>query len=239
MSFPETIWTAIDDARLRADAQSRKRLGDFLGQYREPILRFVRARGYSAADAEDLTQEFMIRVWERDLLLQADAQRGRLRSFLLVLLSRFLSDRGMNRRRRQDAFESRMQSADAVDAESMGSTPEKVSIDAEQAFMRHWARSAVRLVHDRTRAIFTRSGKAEWYDIFLQTFSSEETTQESLAEQFGKSRDQIRYAIERVKEEFLNQLREAVAEQLRDPALIEEEMREVLRLSALAGDDPD
>lgn len=77
--FQTTLWTRIADAG-RGDPAA---LEAVVGQYREPVSRYLRARGHTAEDAEDLTQEVLLRLCSHEVLAHADRTRGRFRSFLL------------------------------------------------------------------------------------------------------------------------------------------------------------
>ena len=79
MPFQTTIWSSI---RLARDGKSTA-IGDFVGKYREPVLSFIRRQGFSEEDAEDLCQEVFLLILKDDLLLRAERDRGRFRSFLL------------------------------------------------------------------------------------------------------------------------------------------------------------
>src|SRR6185295_2368926 len=52
---------------------------------------FVRRRGFSVEDAQDLTQEFFTRLLQRDFLKNVAREKGRFRSFLLATLKNFLA----------------------------------------------------------------------------------------------------------------------------------------------------
>ena len=58
--------------------------------YWYPLYAFVRRRGHSAHDAQDLTQDFFARLLEKKDLASVDRARGRFRSFLLAALEHFL-----------------------------------------------------------------------------------------------------------------------------------------------------
>ena len=60
--------------------------------YWQPLYSYVRRRGYSPDDAQDLTQEFFARLLENNRFARADQSRGKFRSFLLGSLKHFLSD---------------------------------------------------------------------------------------------------------------------------------------------------
>jgi DNA-directed RNA polymerase specialized sigma24 family protein len=53
---------------------------------------YLRRRGYPADQAQDLTQEFFIRVLEGRYLDRAVPEKGRFRSFLLTSLKFFVAD---------------------------------------------------------------------------------------------------------------------------------------------------
>jgi len=91
--FTTTRWSLILS---RADSKSaekdtRAALAELCRIYWRPIFAFVSRRGYSAADAEDLTQNFFVMILEGDWLQNADPRRGRLRSLLLKSLQNFLN----------------------------------------------------------------------------------------------------------------------------------------------------
>src|SRR5205085_6271586 len=60
--------------------------------YWYPLYAFVRRKGHSPHDAQDLTQTFFARLLEKNYIAQADRERGRFRTFLLAALSHFLCD---------------------------------------------------------------------------------------------------------------------------------------------------
>src|SRR5437764_2621589 len=71
---------------------TREALTSLCETYWYPLYAFLRSRGHSAADAEDLTQAFFARLLEKGTLRHADATRGRFRSFLLTSLTHFAAN---------------------------------------------------------------------------------------------------------------------------------------------------
>jgi RNA polymerase sigma-70 factor (ECF subfamily) len=55
-------------------------------------LPYIRRRGFPAVEAQDLTQQFFLRVLEGRYFDRADRDKGRFRAFLLSCLKYFLSD---------------------------------------------------------------------------------------------------------------------------------------------------
>ena len=73
-----------------SDESRRKALASFSEAYWPPLYTFVRRRGYSPADAQDIVQAFFVQLLEQNTLSRADRERGRLRTFLLTSLENFL-----------------------------------------------------------------------------------------------------------------------------------------------------
>ena len=67
------------------------RTGNTLRDLLGALVRVRSTLGYSAHDAQDLTQGFFARLLEKDFLKDVDHNRGQFRSFLLVALKHFLS----------------------------------------------------------------------------------------------------------------------------------------------------
>ncbi|MFT5492989.1 MAG: DNA-directed RNA polymerase specialized sigma24 family protein [Limisphaerales bacterium] len=67
-------------------------LEELCRKYWHPIYSFVRRRGHSSHDAQDLTQGFFSRLLERGYLRTVDSLKGRFRSFLLTSLKWFLAN---------------------------------------------------------------------------------------------------------------------------------------------------
>src|SRR5215471_3583482 len=91
--FQTTHWTVVLQAsKADSDESMRKAFATFAEGYWPPLYTFVRRRGYSSADAQDLVQGFFAFLLEHDTLSRADREKGRLRTFLLTSLQNFVSD---------------------------------------------------------------------------------------------------------------------------------------------------
>src|SRR5207247_656089 len=90
--FVTTRWSLIlSAAKLgREEHGARDAIAELCRTYWRPIFSFVRARGYSIEDAQDLTQDFFVTIVRDNWLQHADRNRGRFRSLLLRSLQNFL-----------------------------------------------------------------------------------------------------------------------------------------------------
>src|SRR6266513_4305092 len=91
--FPSTHWSAVLAAgRSQAEPEiAQAALAELCQTYWAPLYGFVRGRGYSMHDAQDLTQSFFAYLLEHKIYVRVDRQKGRFRSFLLASLKNFLS----------------------------------------------------------------------------------------------------------------------------------------------------
>src|SRR6185503_3681234 len=89
--FATTHWSMVIAAG-GDGTHARAALSKLCELYWYPLYAYVRRRGHSPEDAQDLTQEFFSRLLERNWLGSADREKGRFRSFLLGAINHFLAD---------------------------------------------------------------------------------------------------------------------------------------------------
>jgi RNA polymerase sigma-70 factor (ECF subfamily) len=80
----------LQAGKVDSDESARKALSIFSETYWPPLYTFVRRRGYSPGDAQDIVQGFFEHLLEQNTLSRADREKGRLRTFLLGSLQNFL-----------------------------------------------------------------------------------------------------------------------------------------------------
>ena len=94
--FPSTHWSIVLAAgRTKTEPDiAGAALAELCQIYWAPLYGFVRSRGYTVHDAQDLTQSFFAYLLEHKLYARADRQKGRFRSFLLASVKNFSRRRG-------------------------------------------------------------------------------------------------------------------------------------------------
>src|SRR4026207_1213344 len=92
--FPSTHWSVVLAAgRSQTEPDiAGAALGELCQAYWAPLYSFVRGRGYSVHDAQDLTQSFFAYLLERKVYARADRQKGKFRTFALASPNHILSD---------------------------------------------------------------------------------------------------------------------------------------------------
>ena len=195
-------------------------------RYWYPLYAFIRRQGYAPDQARDLTQEFFVRLLEKNYVEQADQRRGKFRAFLLTAVKHFLLnevDRASAKKRggeyaflpiEQEGAERTYQLEPAHDA-----TPEKI-------FERNWAVTLLETVTDRLQREFIQAGKARQFESLkpMLTGESESIRYGEIAEELGLSEGAVKVAIHRLRRRFRELLRQEVAETVADPSLVDEEI---------------
>jgi RNA polymerase sigma factor (sigma-70 family) len=235
--FPTTAWSMIRVAQDRDDPACLAAMNRCMAAYWRPVFYFLRAKGYPLHRAEDLTQEFFLRFYERGWIERADPQRGRFRTFLLTVLTRFLSDQRTERAPRQQVFDDRLVTVSVLLGESDRTFEPPDNRTPEQIFMQQWARSVIADVQQCLETWCSNRGRPDWYRIFCQVYlpaaGSPRISQQTLADQLHLSRDQVRYGLEEVNRQFVELLRAEVAEQIGSGEDLDTEIRD---LESLLGD---
>jgi len=212
------------------DGVGREALAHLCQGYWLPLYVYVRRRGYSAHDAEDLTQGFFADLLGRGAIKRADPGRGRFRTFLLTALANFLHnahDHAQTVRRGGAVERLSIESADAAEAlagiEADGLTPDR-------AFDRCWALALLDRALRRLRAEQERQGKAEWFARvrpFLQS-SALAGDYESIASEFGMTKNAVAVGIHRLNSRYRELVRAEIAETVSGSDDMQREMRDLL-----------
>jgi hypothetical protein len=88
--FPSTHWSRVVAAGDAGGPKARESLAALCNAYWYPLYAYIRRRGYSSEQSQDLTQDFFTRILEKGLFAEADPGRGRFRSFLRTVCSHYL-----------------------------------------------------------------------------------------------------------------------------------------------------
>jgi RNA polymerase sigma factor (sigma-70 family) len=223
--FPTTRWTLVVAAGDPHRKEARSALVSLCENYWYPLYAYLRRRGHPAEQAQDLTQEFFLRVLEGRYLDRADPEKGRFRSFLLTSLKFFVADEGDRQRARKrgggglvalefSSGEERYQREPAHDE-----TPERI-------FERRWALSVLDRVVERLQNEFVQHGRPEHFDrlkVFL--LGQSDAPYAVLAREMNTSEGALKVAIHRLRKRYRDLLRQEIADTVVDTTQVESELR--------------
>jgi len=212
------------------DAKDAERAGVALDMlcraYWFPLYVYVRRRGYSPPDAEDLTQGYFAALIERDYLAQADSSKGRLRSFLLTTLKHFLSDEWGKASAQKRGAGRIAVSIDVAEAEERYALEPVDESSPDVLYEKRWALTLLDNVLASLRQEYAASGKGELFE-GLQKFLAWNSAGEAYraaASQLGMKESAVRVAIFRLRRRYGDLLREAVTATVTSPEEVAAEM---------------
>jgi len=225
--FPQTHWSAVLAATRRPAPESTAALERICRTYWYPLYAYVRRSGQSPPDAEDLTQEFFRLLLEKRWLAAADPEKGRLRTFLVTALKRFLAKerRRASAQRRGGAYAHLP--LDTAAAESRYAADPGAALAADQVFDRQWALTLLELTVERVQAEFASAGKAGEFAVLKDflTVSHNAIDYPSAARLLGVSEVAARVAVHRLRKRFREVYRAEISQTLPVGADVDAEVR--------------
>ena len=133
----------------RSTPQSDRALEELCRTYWFPLYAYVRRRGHTKEDAEDLTQAFFARFLEKNYLDGLSAERGRFRAFLLASLKHFLANEWDKSRRQKRGGGVTPLSLDWQTADTQFQIAATAEPSPDKAFDREWAVTLLAKVIER------------------------------------------------------------------------------------------
>ncbi len=224
--FATTHWSVVLTAGDAGSPQADLALSDLCRTYWYPLYAFVRRKGHSAHDAQDLTQAFFARLLEKNYVAQANRERGRFRTYLLTAFTHFLSDEWDKARRLKRGGGRELISFDAASAEERYLLERVDHLDAAKLYERRWVTTLFDKVLGRLELEFRESGKGELFD-GLKGFLLGEDTGSRYAEsglRLGMKEDAVKQAVHRMRRRYRELFREEIAQTVAGPNEVEDEL---------------
>jgi RNA polymerase sigma-70 factor (ECF subfamily) len=221
--FPATRWTLVARAR-QSGPDARGAIEELCRGYWFPLYAFLRRRGYSQHDAEDLTQGYFQKLLDDGLFQAADADRGRLRTLLLAGLERFMADRLRHDHAQKRGGGAALVSIEWARAEERYFAEPVDERDPETIYLAAWARSLVERARARLRESY--GAKAAIYTALEPFLNGEDNRARyrTAAEQHGISEATARVHVFRLRQRFGEVLEAEVAQTVETPQEAAEEM---------------
>ena len=231
--FATTRWSLVDAAKLNEESQTfaRNALEALCRTYWYPLYVFVRSRGYSPHDAQDLTQTFFTKIIETDGFSSADRKKGRFRSYLLGAMKHFLANEWHRNQTQKRGGHLKFIEWDALDPEPRYTGSSKISDKPEYLFDREWALETVATALEALKKEMSNAGNRDRYEALIGCLSGgEEKSREEIAAQLNMSLGAVKVAVHRLRQRYRELLRNAIAETVSSEADLEDEMRFLLKV---------
>jgi RNA polymerase sigma factor (sigma-70 family) len=229
MAFTTTHWSIVLEAQGETPAAQRA-LEILCRTYWRPLYGFVRRHGLGREEAQDLVQEFFARLLEHRNLDMVRREKGRLRSYLLVSLKRFLASEqhrasGVKRYASgphiplDELLESEVADLELTETWS-----------ADRLYERHWALAVLEQVLGRLESEYRAAGNAVLFDRLKEFLVGEPglRTQAEIATELDMTENAVKQAFHRFRQRYRLLLREEIAHTVAQAGDVEGELRHLV-----------
>jgi RNA polymerase sigma factor (sigma-70 family) len=230
LRFQTTSWSVIRQATSGSETAAREALGRLCETYWPPVYAFVRRRGHAPSDAEDLTQSYFARFFEKGYVHDFRPEKGRFRTFLLASVSHFLANEWDRDQARKRGGGKPGISLDTATAEERLSLEPADHLTPEKVFERQWAAAVLARCLERLRREEEAGGGGDRFERMKPYLCGDGAGSgyATLSRELSVSESAVRVAVHRLRRRFCAVLREEVAETLADPAEVDSEIRWLL-----------
>jgi RNA polymerase sigma-70 factor (ECF subfamily) len=231
--FVTTRWSLVlSAANLGTEEQkARDALAELCRTYWRPIFLFVRGRGYSVEDGQDLTQDFFVTILKDNWLQHADRNRGRFRSLLLRSLQNFLINAASKTRASKRGGDVDFVAWDGwnVETSSQLSIPAQALdlLPPERLFDLSWATTVVEHALRHLREECESKGKLWLFQALSPHLTDErdEVSYSKLSAEMGIAETAVKKQLYHMRQRYRSLLRAEVGQTVDNPADVDDEIR--------------
>jgi len=224
--FPNTRWSVVLAARQQSSAESAAALEVICHAYWYPLYAYVRRCGQLPHDAQDLTQAFFCRLLEKHWLDSADREKGKLRTFLIVALKKFMSKEWRRASAQRRGGAQPQVQLDTAFAESRYAA-DSHALAPDEIFDRQWALTLLDLTVNRLRAEFATANRPGDFAVLKASLMAGRGAIDytAMAKRLGVNEGAARVAVHRLRKRFREIYREEILQTLADGADADAELR--------------
>jgi RNA polymerase sigma factor (sigma-70 family) len=232
--FLATRWSVVLAARDQASAGCAQALETLCRTYWYPLYAYVRRRGHTVEDAQDLTQEFFARVLEHHWLARADQAKGRFRTFLLTAMDRFLADEWAKIRALKRGGGRKDIPIQLDTAETRYGVEPADTRTPEQTFEYRWALTLLNEVVSQLESEYRARDQAALFAQLKPCLVGDRAAQPyaELAAGLGMEEGAVRVAVHRLRQRYRELLRTEIASTVASPGEVDAEMHHLFKVLA-------
>lgn len=230
--FRSTHWSVVLAAGDADSPRAEEALARLCGTYWPPIYSFVRKRGLSPEQAQDLTQGFFAQLLAKNSLARADRERGRFRCFLMTSVENFLNDQLERASAQKRGGGQPLFSLDTGDAEERYLTVVTDESNPATEFEKQWAKALIECVLGRLRTELAAGGRTELFDALQPHLwgDFDAVPYAELAVQCGMSVVAVKVAAHRMRVRCRELLRDEIAQTVTTSAELDDELRYLMKV---------
>lgn len=229
--FESTLWSMVLVSAQSQAPGSKQAFADLCKLYRYPLYAFIRHRGHSPEDSEDLVQGFFLHLVEHKTLSRVDRSKGKFRSFLLASLQKFLSDEADRARCLKRGGKAEFVHLDLEGAEDRYGLESVDTLSPEKIFDARWAMVLIGMALDRLDRQYAAQGKGNTFQAlraFLDPMNTKSLpSYEEAAGQLEVSVGAVKTLIHRLRKQYTALIREEVSRTVSDASDVDPEIHEL------------
>ena len=225
-AFATTHWSVVLAAQSESPTADEA-LEKLCRTYWQPLYSFVRRQGLGQEDAQDLVQEFFARLLKRQNVKTIRREKGRLRSYLLVSLKRFL----VSERNRASGVK-RYQTGPSIPLDELlaceGTDVDLVeTLSPDMLYERRWALAMLDQVLTRLESEHRAAGNGMLFQRLKDSLIGEEhgRLQAEIATELEMTENAVKQAYHRLRCRYRLLLREEIAFTVAQSDDVEDELR--------------
>jgi len=226
-AFVTTHWSVVLTAGRSDTTRAHDALAKLCQTYWYPLYAYVRRRGQSPEDAQDLTQEFFARLLAGKWVGDADRAKGRFRTFLLTALNRFLANEWDRQHAQKRGGFAPVVSMDQELAESRFASESGYTVQPDVLFERQWATTLLERTMARLQEEYVATGRAKLFEDLQSCLAKDESASPyaEIAARLNLTEAAVKMAMHRLRARYREILRAEIADTVTSPEEIEDEIR--------------
>lgn len=230
--FRTTHWSVVLLAGRENAPEAMDALERLCQTYWYPLYAFVRRKGHSPEDSQDLVQGYFEMLLTRRDLLTVHPCKGRFRTFLLTTLSHYLLNLWDRSKALKRGGGVPSVSLDAADPEDRYRYEPAGDVTPETLFEVAWASRMLDTVFARLRQQSEAEGQLERFDVMKGFLLGDrgDLPYADAARQLGLSEQAVKSAIHRLRTRFRETFREEIAKTVGSQDEIDDELRHLIRV---------
>jgi RNA polymerase sigma factor (sigma-70 family) len=231
--FTETRWSLVIAAGKQSSPEASAALETLCRNCWYPVYYYVRRKGHTPHDAQDLTQEFFARILRDNLFAQADRNLGRFRAYLLGALNHFLADqRDKNNALKRGGGNIPLSLNDSTFEEKYLNEP-SASSTPEEDYDKKWRMLLLENALKKLRQELEKE-KIRHFELLKQFLTSEAGpgSYDQVCKELGISQNSAAVSVHRLRQRFQTLIRTEIAETVSNPQEANEEIRHLFGISS-------
>ncbi|MCH8218637.1 MAG: sigma-70 family RNA polymerase sigma factor [Planctomycetes bacterium] len=226
--FATTHWSVVLAAG-KSSPSAHQAMETLCRTYWFPLYAYLRRKGKSAHQAEDLVQAFFARLLEKRDFNSADPHKGKFRSYLLAGLNHFVANQYARDHAQKRCPTQTPISLGALNAENRYELEPSSQLSPEKLFEKQWALTLLDRTLRRLQDEHARADKNQLFDQLKLTLTAakDAVPYRQIAEKLDMTEGAIKTAVHRLRKRCRQLLREEIAHTVADESQIDEEIRDL------------